>query len=167
MQPKLSKLSYFSEDDVNANKPIIVRYTDGGPTFASVQLASILEFIALDLDMFIACKCAPHQSYNNPAERMMSLMNLGLQNVSVTRKEMEIWHDMKMKSMRTMSAVRENKNEVLISALKESINAPIQIVKDVFSRLKRTHGNVYAHHACSEDEITDILNIAHIVSQDL
>lgn len=23
--------SYFSEDDVNANKPIIVRYTDGGP----------------------------------------------------------------------------------------------------------------------------------------
>lgn len=58
--------SYFSEDDVNANKPIIVRYTDGGPdhipTFASVKLASILEFIPLDLDMFIACRCAPHQT---------------------------------------------------------------------------------------------------------
>lgn len=80
---------------------------------------------------------------------------------------MEIGHEMKMKSMSTMSAVRKNKNEVLISALKESINAPIQIVKDVFSRLKRTHGDVYAHDACSEDEITDILNIAHIVSQDL
>lgn len=163
--------SYFSEDDVNANKPIIVRYTDGGPdhrpTFASVQLASILEFIALDLDMVIACRCAPHQSYNNPAERMMSLLNLGLQNVSLTRKEMEIGHEMKMKSMSTMSAVRKNKNEVLISALKESINAPIQIVKDVFSRLKRTHGDVYAHDACSEDEITGILNIAQIVSEDL
>lgn len=74
---------------------------------------------------------------------------------------------MKMKSMSTMSAVRKNKNEVLISALKESINAPIQIVKDVFSRLRRTHGDVYAHDACSEDEITGILNIAQIVSEDL
>lgn len=80
---------------------------------------------------------------------------------------MEIGHEMKMKSMSTMSAVRKNKNEVLISALKESINAPIQIVKDVFSRLKRTHGDVYAHDACSEDEITGILNIAQIVSEDL
>lgn len=161
--------SYFSEDDVNASKPLIVRYTDGGPdhrpTFASVQLASILEFIPLDLDMLIACRCAPHQSYNNPAEKMMSLLNLGLQNVSLTRKEMEIGHEMKMKSLSTMSALRKNKTEALISALKVFINAPIQIVKDVFSRLKRTHGDAYAHDACSEDEITDILNIAQIVSQ--
>lgn len=132
--------SYFSEDDVNANKPIIVRYTDGGPdhrpTFALVQLASILEFIALDLDMVIACRCAPHQSYNNPAERMMSFLNLGLQNVSLTRKEMEIGHEMKMKSMSTMSAVRKNKNEVLISALKESINVPFKLSKMYFQDSK-------------------------------
>ncbi|XP_053395894.1 uncharacterized protein LOC123545597 [Mercenaria mercenaria] len=79
-----------SDDDVNCNKPVLLRYTDGGPdhrtTYQSVQMAAIEEFISLDLDMFIACRTAPNQSYNNPAERIMSLHNLGLQNVAVTSK---------------------------------------------------------------------------------
>jgi hypothetical protein len=98
---------------------------------------------------------------------MMSILNLGLQNVSLTRKEMECGHELKMKSLCSMSAVRNNKNDALKSALKESMNAPIQIVKNIFSRLKETHGNVYAHDACSDLEITQILDTAQILCQDL
>lgn len=53
--------SYFSEDDVNVNKLIIVRYIDGGLDyrliFVLVQLVLILEFIVLDFDMVIVCRC--------------------------------------------------------------------------------------------------------------
>lgn len=52
---------YFSEDDVNVNKLIIVRYIDGGLDyrliFVLVQLVLILEFIVLDFDMVIVCRC--------------------------------------------------------------------------------------------------------------
>lgn len=32
----------------------------------------------LDLDFLCACRTAPHQSWRNPAERVMSIVNLGL-----------------------------------------------------------------------------------------
>ena len=33
----------------------------------------------------IAAKCAPEHSYMNPAERIMSILNLGLQHVATER----------------------------------------------------------------------------------
>ena len=105
---------FCSDDDVNLGKPILVRYTDGGPamlTYTSVQIASIPEFIALDLDMFVAFRTAPHQSYNNPAEMGMSLLNIGLQNVSFSRPEVDAGFELQMKSLSSMSAFRNSKNE--------------------------------------------------------
>lgn len=159
--------SYFSHYDVNTSKPIIVRYTDVGPdhwrTFASVQLTSILELITLDLDIIIACICAITILLNG----WCLLLNLGLQNVLLTRRDMECGHEINMKSLWRMSAVRNNKTEALKPALKESVNAPVQIVKDIFTRLKRTHRNVYAHNAWRGTEITQILDISQIVCHDL
>ena len=75
----------YSEDGLNVTKPILIRYTDSGPdhcvTYRSVQLCCLVEFIALDLDMIVCARTAPSQSYYNPAERIMSLLNLALQNV--------------------------------------------------------------------------------------
>ena len=79
---KIVRVVNCENDDINSDFPIIIRYTDGGldhrTTYKSIQFAAILEFLELGLDMFIHCRTAPNQSYNNPAERVMSLLTLGL-----------------------------------------------------------------------------------------
>jgi len=64
-------------------------YSDGGPdhrlTYNSVKLALISLFIELDLDMLIALRTAPSNSWANPVERIMSIVNIGLQGVGVMR----------------------------------------------------------------------------------
>jgi hypothetical protein len=160
-----------SDDEVNSNRPILLRYTDGGPdhrtTYTSVQLASILEFISLDLDMFVACRTAPHQSYNNPAERSMSLLNLGLQNVSLSRSEMETGYESQMKSMSSMNSIRNCKKENFKSAVKESVKPTIETVKNIFKRLKKTHGEVIVHDACDEEAITQLLDMLKVLDGSL
>lgn len=160
-----------SDDGVNSKRPILLRYTDGGPdhrtTYTSVQLASILEFIALDLDMFVACRTAPHQSYNNPAERSMSLLNLGLQNVSLSRAEMETGYESQMKSMSSMNSIRNSKKENFKSAVKESVKATIETVKNIFKRLRKTHGQVFVHDASDEEEISQLLEMIKVLDGNL
>ena len=69
--------------------PILIMYTDGGPdhnnTFLSVQLSLIALFLKHDLDMIIAVRTAPHQSWKNPCERVNCILNLGLQAVGLMR----------------------------------------------------------------------------------
>jgi hypothetical protein len=64
----------YSTDGINLDKPILFLYTDGGPdhriTNISVKLSLISLFIALDLDLLVAVRTAPSQSYVNPAERV-------------------------------------------------------------------------------------------------
>jgi hypothetical protein len=103
--------------------------------------------------MFVACRTAPHQSFNNPAERVMSLLNLGLQNVSLSRPEMDAGFEMQMKSLSSMSAVRNSRKESLKTALKESVGITIGHVKEILSRLQRSNGEVILHDACKESDI--------------
>ena len=69
--------------------PTLMKYTNGGAdrgdTLESVKVASICLLTKLDLDFMIAARCAPGHSYLNPAERIMSILNLGLQNVAAKR----------------------------------------------------------------------------------
>ena len=74
-------------------KPILFLYTDGGPdhrlTFLSVQLSLIACFLRLDLDFLCVCRTAPFHSWRNPVERIMSVLNLGMQSIGLMRKEMD------------------------------------------------------------------------------
>jgi hypothetical protein len=40
----------------------------------------------MDFDMVILGRCAPGRSYINSAERIMSILNIGLQNVALQRE---------------------------------------------------------------------------------
>ena len=68
---------------------ILFIYSDGGPdhrlTYLSVQISLIALFLKLDLDLLIAGRTAPSHSWANPVERVMSVINLGLQSVGVMR----------------------------------------------------------------------------------
>ena len=64
-------------------------------------------FLALDLDMLVAGRTAPHQSHSNPSERVMSVINLALQNVALDRDNTNAELEQKLKSRSTMKAVRQ------------------------------------------------------------
>lgn len=63
--------------------------TDGGGehrvNFHSVKVPLILLFKELDLDLLVAIRCAPGQSYISVVERIMSILNIGIQNVALER----------------------------------------------------------------------------------
>ena len=85
---KIVRENKFS-DGVNSDYPIQLEYTNGGPdhntTFWTVKISHVLKFIMLDLDLLVAARMAPAQSYANMAERSMSLLNLALQNCAFAR----------------------------------------------------------------------------------
>ena len=55
----------------------------------SVKLSLISLFIKLELDYLLAARTAPYHSFRNPAERVMSVLNLGLQFVGAACSPME------------------------------------------------------------------------------
>ena len=70
--------------------PVLFLYSDGGPdhrvTYTSVKLALIALYLELNLDYLCAARTAPYHSFRNPAERVMSVLNLGLQSVGLARE---------------------------------------------------------------------------------
>ncbi|XP_053374644.1 uncharacterized protein LOC123531296 [Mercenaria mercenaria] len=115
--------------------------------------------------MFIACRTEPNQSYNNPAERVMSLLNIGLQNVSLSRAEMDAGNEMLMKSMTSLKKIRNCGKPSLQKALQESV-VTMCIVKDIFARLQRKHGTVSVQNACTEEEISDLSSMMRLIAME-
>ena len=71
---------------------ILVVYTDGGPermiTHESVKVPLCTLFRRNpNLDIIIALRTAPGQSYVNYVERIMSILNIALQNCSLSREQ--------------------------------------------------------------------------------
>ncbi len=51
-----------------------------------IQLSLVSVFSILDLDFLVSARCAQEQSWTNPVKQVMSVFNIGLQNVSSKRK---------------------------------------------------------------------------------
>jgi hypothetical protein len=89
----------------------LVIYTDGGPDHnnkhQSVRLGLLSLFMELDLDTMVVMRTAPTQSWGNPVERVMSVLNLGLQGVALARDELVGGtFEKEFKKCNGMSAVR-------------------------------------------------------------
>lgn len=151
----------YCTDGVNLDKPILIRYSDGGPdhrvTYRSVQLCSLVEFIALDLDMIVCARTAPSMSYLNPAERTMSLLNIGLQNVSLRRENMAPEFELLARG-KTLKGLRNiaERNEKFKEKYKESTNVPIEILKQRFRKLKWKGESVVVNEAATEVDINTV-----------
>ena len=101
--------SHYATDAFNLDKEILLMFTDGGGdhiTRISTQVSLIRLFIQLNLNMLIALRCCPTQSWVNPAERIMSILNLALQNCSLERTKMSDELEQKMKSVNNMNNLR-------------------------------------------------------------
>lgn len=136
---------------------IMILYTDGGVdhrnTIQSVQCSAICMFKELNLDMLILARCAPGQSWRNPAERIMSLLNLGLQNCSLERERLNDDFEHLLKKCGSMADIRAeaSKKPELKAAFKESVEPVQSLIRNRFARLKLKEKPVQI-----SDPITDI-----------
>jgi hypothetical protein len=89
----------------------VILYTDGGPDHnckhTSVRLGLLALFLELDLDTMVVMRTAPTQSWGNPVERVMSVLNLGLQGVALARQDMAEVYEKDFKKCNSMSSVRK------------------------------------------------------------
>ena len=126
----------------NSEKPVLFIYSDGGPdyrvNFMSVKLALIALYRKLDLDYLCAARTALYHSYRNPVERMMSIVNLGLQAVALAREKMPEEMEAeasKCNSLKNLRALAEWNAEFRVAS-KDSI-APVKILlTDIAQRLE-------------------------------
>lgn len=137
--------------------PILFKFTDSGTdqrnSIESVKCASICIFKEMNLDMLVLGRCAPGQSWINPAERVMSILNLGLQNCALERVKLNDAAELQFKKCRSMKDFRA-KN--LQKDWQESI-APVQAaIKERFSRLALTETPFRCMEPVSDGEI-DVL----------
>ncbi|KAK0155231.1 hypothetical protein N1851_002422 [Merluccius polli] len=120
----------LAQEDPSEWKPIHVQYSDGGTEhrtlLVKVQLSLIAIFKMLGLDMLIACRAAPGQSWQNPVERVMATLNIGLQNCALERDKTAEDMEHLLKRCSSMAEIRKagEKNPQLAEAWSTSV-APV------------------------------------------
>ncbi len=164
--------SVHSDDDVNLNKPILLKMSDGGPdqrcTFLGVQLANLLLFMALDLDLLVHIRTAPGQSAINMAERAMSPINLALQNVSTSRFKGDDNFEERMKRLNSMTKVRRaaEKDPEIKKNLEKSMEPVIAFMKQRFSRVMWQEKYVQVHDSAREEAMRELEGLLAIFDVD-
>lgn len=90
---------------------VLFLQTDGGPdrnnTFANVQLSYVALALSLpQLKMLVVKRCAPGQSYVNPAERVMAPLNVALAGTALALADFDQETKKVLKNCNSMNAVR-------------------------------------------------------------
>ncbi|XP_060561163.1 uncharacterized protein LOC132720934 [Ruditapes philippinarum] len=139
---------------------VFLRFTDGGTdhrnTLEHVKCASICLFKELDLDMFVACRCAPGQSFINPAERVMSILNIGLQNCTLSREKSEDAVEDVLKKCNSMDDLRKKGTDIS-DQWAQSIEPVRQKVMSRFLRLALKGEPIQVMDPVGDEEI-DLLS---------
>lgn len=141
--------------------PLLLLYTDGGPdhrlTYVSVQISLISIFLALDLDFLCAVRTPPYHSWKNPAERIMSILNIGLQSVGIMRQKTKSFEEAlkscnNLSSICTLGANNPNLEGEVLDAL-----APMKaLLQGIFIHLQLKDHNFDTFEAASKLEIDEM-----------
>lgn len=158
---KLSKIFRSSYAENNVIKPILALYSDGGPdhrlTYVSVQMSLLCIFLIFDLDMHCVARTPPQNSLKNPAERIMSVLNLGFQSVGLMREKTENF-EKHLGSANSLSEIR-NLAEKYPAFEKEVLDAiePVRILlSNVVNRLKWKGEYFQTFAPATEEEVFDL-----------
>ena len=144
--------------DIN---PMLLIYTDGGPdhrlTYVSVQVSLICIFLALDLDFLCAVRTPPYHSWKNPAERVMSILNLGIQSIGIMRQETTSYEE-KLKSCNNLGSIRllGERHPDLSEEVLDSVEPVKTLLQGIFARLKLKDHNFQSFQACSNADMEDM-----------
>ena len=90
---------------------------------------------AVDLDLLVAAGTARHHSYSNPAEHIMSLLNIDMQNDALQCRSISDEYENCFKSLKTMTSFRRaaERSDMLETALSESTKPVIVVEKQIFA----------------------------------
>ena len=140
------------------DRSILFIYSDGGPdhrlTYVSVQLSLIALFLNLNLDFLVACRTAPNYSWKNPVERIMSLLNIGLQCVGLMRVKMSDEFESAVQNCNNLQQLRKAA-DVRRDELSSSLKPTVDLLHDVFTRLELKGEPFEMYEAASDDEIEE------------
>jgi len=148
---------------------MVVIYTDGGAdhrtTFGSVQIAMICLFLKGDFDFLAAVRTAPYHSWTNPAERVMSIINLGLQGVALKRSNMSSDSERIFKNLGTMEEIRgaSSCNQTLSEELKIAVKDTQKILDNRTSRLKLHDQRFKYIEPATFEEINNLFEVVLIL----
>jgi hypothetical protein len=153
--------------------PFLLIYTDGGPdhrvNYLRVQLSLIALFVTLDLDLLVAVRTPPGNSWKNPVERIMSILNLGLQCIGLMRAEMNEECEEIMKYCNSMEDIRNKAKEE--SQLKEqllnSLYPTIELMENLIKRLELKEEPFDTFKAASDEEIITLWNSLLLIDNSL
>ena len=118
--------------------PVECHYHDGGPDniqHMRNKLANISYFLHRNLDMLCSIQTPPYHSWKNPCEECMSLLNLGLQGVGISRQETETC-ETHLKNTRNLGAIR--KLEVKYDKIVSEIEKSLKPTKDLMDSVLKT-----------------------------
>ena len=146
---------------VSFSKPVLFLYSDGGPdhrlTYVSVQLSLICLFLKMNLDFLCAGRTAPYHSWRNPVERIMSILNLGLQCVGLAREKMPDEYEREVAKCNNLTELRriaEGKQQ-LVDAVKDSLSPVKVLLCKVFSRLQLKEKPIRTYISATPQEISE------------
>ena len=98
----------------------MLAFTDGGPdhniSFLNVMISWLAYFIISGCDSLVVARTTPTQSWTNPAERLMSVLNLALSNSALAREAMSEEFENNMKNCNSMASVRNMAKSLEASA---------------------------------------------------
>lgn len=114
-------------DDINILMKYTHRGTDQRNTLENVKCAFMCLFKELNLDMPVLGRCAQGQSLRNPAERVMSLLSLSLQNCSLERAECNVDSE---------KEIRNKADAEVKKGYQESVEHVHSVIHNRFSRLR-------------------------------
>lgn len=143
------------------SKSVLFIYTDGGPdhrlTYVSVKLSLICLFLKLDLDYLCAGRTAPYHSWRNPVERIMSVLNLGLQCVGLARSKMPDDFEQEVGKCNNLSELRNiaSRKSGIELAVQDSLSPVKVLLCTIFSRLKLHDTYIRTFASASTDELHD------------
>ncbi|KAI8516352.1 hypothetical protein Bbelb_049330 [Branchiostoma belcheri] len=153
--------------------PILCQYSDGGPdhrlTYISTQVSLICMFIMADLDMLVCARTAPQNSFRNPVERVMSIINLSLQAIGVMREKMPPAVEKLFAGLGTMKDVRAmaDKHPELKQALVASTEKTRAMMNELFQRLSLKGEAVSTIEPATDQEVEEMWELILMVDQTL
>ena len=119
--------------------------------------------------MLVAVRTAPHHSYRNPVERIMSLLNIGLQSVGVMRQKMSNEMEQAIHGAKSMTDVRNvaEKKPNLKESFLASVKPAILLLSETLSRLELKGRQFKITGSLSEVDIGSLFSHIHSVDPEV
>lgn len=115
-----------------------------------------------------AVRTPPHNSWKNPVERVMSIVNIALQSVGIMRVRTESFED-QLKSCRNLTSIREcgDKNPGLEAEVVDAMEPIKSLLCTLFVQLKLEEHKFSTFTAASKEEIGELFSQIHRIDDSL